>query len=136
MTLGRHHAAIKPVLVHHIMHTRTRLYRGIWLTSVLCWALVFFMPVLNAHSSVQGVWENLCTLNGLKLVKIDDGKPELNTGKPCPFAHFSSFHYQAVSPQLATSRFHYISLSDYGFVAIFERFKQPVSRAPPPFLVT
>ncbi len=37
--------------------------------------VIFSMPAVNAHSGVNGVWETLCTFNGLKLVQVE-GEPE------------------------------------------------------------
>lgn len=37
--------------------------------------IIFSMPAVNAHSGVNGVWETLCTFNGLKLVQVE-GEPE------------------------------------------------------------
>lgn len=125
----------KPVVVHQVMHPTARLYQRLWITSVLCWALVSLMPVINAHSSAQGVWESLCTLNGFKLVKIDDGKLATQSSKPCPFGHFTSFHYQASSPAILPGRFQYSSAGEYVFLPASEKYKRPVSRAPPRLLL-
>ncbi len=33
--------------------------------------IIFSMPAVNAHSGVNGVWETLCTFNGVKLVQVE-----------------------------------------------------------------
>ncbi len=110
---------------------RTKFQQTMLLASALSWALVTAMPVLNAHSAAQGVWENLCTLNGFKLVKIDDGKAVSAHGKPCPFAHFSSFHHLTLGAVSVIAQRCYLLIEQYHYFAENLRFKQPRTRAPP-----
>ncbi|WP_275725858.1 hypothetical protein [Vibrio furnissii] len=99
--------------------------------SILSWILVTLMPVINAHGSHAGVWATLCTINGFELVKVDDGKPQTQHGKPCPFAHFSNFHTDKL-PTTRPNTTQSAVLSDrYTFLALSVRFERQVPRGPP-----
>ncbi|WP_017221239.1 hypothetical protein [Moritella dasanensis] len=107
--------------------------KSMLLASLLSWVLVTLMPVLNANNSV-GVWATLCTVNGLELVQIEEGKPQTHEGKPCPFSHFSSFHDFALltAPTLVGVSF---SIQEhYSFLAHSLRYQWQVPRAPPAVL--
>ncbi|WP_319534479.1 hypothetical protein [uncultured Vibrio sp.] len=99
--------------------------------SLLCWLLVSIMPVLNAHSNVAGVWTTLCTINGFELVKVEDGKPQTQHSKPCPFAYFSNFHTTELLPTLIPIRQTTAQTNGYTFLALSARFESAIPRAPP-----
>jgi len=101
--------------------------------SLLSWVLVTLMPVLNAHNSV-GVWATLCTVNGLELVQIEEGKPQTHEGKPCPFSHFSSFHDLELLTTPVLVRIRHSIQEHYSFLAHHVRYQSQVPRAPPVLL--
>ncbi|WP_284191765.1 hypothetical protein [Vibrio zhanjiangensis] len=117
------------------MLRRTRFNRTMLTISALCWALVALMPVINAHGPNAGVWASLCTLNGFKLVQIDEGKPAAQHAKACPFGHFSCFHHDALPIPHRLLRIEYVSNDWYVYVALNTRYLSAFPRAPPVSLV-
>ncbi|MEF1311204.1 hypothetical protein QTO01_13940 [Vibrio mytili] len=99
--------------------------------SLLSWLLVSLMPVLNAHGNTAGVWASLCTINGFELVKIEDGKPQTQHSKPCPFGHFSNFHHSEFPTTRLPIRPATAQVDGYTFLALSVRFERAVPRAPP-----
>ncbi|EKO3425320.1 hypothetical protein M0358_002351 [Vibrio fluvialis] len=112
--------------------TRLRLFHRIMLrASILSWVLVSLMPVINAHGSNAGVWATLCTINGFELVKVSDGKPQTQHGKPCPFAHFSNFHADKLPTTRPNTTQSSVISDSYTFLALSVRFERQVPRGPP-----
>ncbi|MBY8109418.1 hypothetical protein KW456_20075 [Vibrio fluvialis] len=112
--------------------TRLRLFHRIMLrASILSWVLVSLMPVINAHGSNTGVWATLCTINGFELVKVSDGKPQTQHGKPCPFAHFSNFHADKLPTTRPNTTQSSVISDSYTFLALSVRFERQVPRGPP-----
>ncbi|MDA0118840.1 hypothetical protein [Vibrio sp. T11.5] len=109
----------------------TNFNRMMLLASALSWLLVSLMPVINAHGSNAGVWATLCTINGFELVQVEEGKPETQHGKPCPFSHFSSFHQDSLPTPLYFTRQSYVSDEAYAFLALSVRYQLALPRAPP-----
>ncbi len=103
------------------------------LASLLSWVLVTLMPVINANNSV-GVWATLCTVNGLELVQIEEGKPQIHEGKPCPFSHYSSFHDLELLPVPVLARLSVSVQEHYSFLAHNVRYQWQTPRAPPAVL--
>lgn len=104
-------------------------------TSALSWLLVSLMPVINAHGSNAGVWETLCTVNGFKLVKLDTADTLQGTGKhdgkPCPFAHFSTFHHLTLNTSQTYAQTRFVGRLAYSLMARRVKFESPIPRAPP-----
>ena len=107
--------------------------KSMLLASLLSWVLVTLMPVINANNSV-GVWATLCTVNGLELVQIEEGKPQTHEGKPCPFSHYSSFHDLALLTLPVLGRVSVSIQAHYSFLAHHVRYQWQVPRAPPVIL--
>ncbi|MBU2899042.1 hypothetical protein KO511_20385 [Vibrio hepatarius] len=103
--------------------------------SALSWALIVLMPVINAHGSNAGVWASLCTLNGFKLVQIEEGQPETQHGKACPFGHFSCFHQITFPTPFCVLRCVYISSEPYAYLALNVQYQLAFPRAPPLLLL-
>jgi len=104
--------------------------RSMLLASLLSWVLVTLMPVINANNGV-GVWATLCTVNGLELVQIEEGKPQTHEGKPCPFSHYSSFHNLELLTAPVLVRVSFSIQEHYSFLAHNVRYQWQVPRAPP-----
>lgn len=104
--------------------------KSMLLLSLLSWVLVTLMPIMNANSGV-GVWAKLCTVNGIKLVQVEEGKPEVHQGKPCPFSHYSSFHHLDIFTAPVLLRSQLASPERYAFVPQRLRYQWQVPRAPP-----
>ncbi|MDF4534987.1 hypothetical protein P3491_37290 [Vibrio parahaemolyticus] len=113
------------------MNPQRTFHRLMLKLSLLSWLLVSLMPVLNAHGNAAGVWATLCTINGFELVKIEDGKPQTQHSKPCPFAHFSNFHHTALPTTQLPIRQTTAQVDGYTFLALSVRFESAVPRAPP-----
>ncbi|MBW3695646.1 hypothetical protein EK599_08060 [Vibrio sp. T187] len=110
---------------------RTSFNYSMLLATALSWVLVTLMPVINAHGNSAGVWATLCTVNGFELVQVEEGQPETHSGKPCPFSHFSTFHQDELPTTLLATRLSFVVSERYAFLALSERFKKQVPRAPP-----
>lgn len=110
-----------------------RFNRIMLLTSALSWVLVSLMPVINAHGNTAGVWATLCTINGFELVQIEEGKVQTQHTKPCPFAHFSTFHQDSLPTTPLLTRLNLFVSYSYTFLALSVRFEIQVPRAPPLF---
>ncbi|MDQ2164951.1 hypothetical protein B9J80_05900 [Vibrio sp. V12_P9A6T4] len=110
-----------------------RFNRIMLLTSALSWVLVSLMPVINAHGNTAGVWATLCTINGFELVQIEEGKVQTQHTKPCPFAHFSTFHQDSLPTTPLLTRLNLFVSDSYTFLALSVRFEKQVPRAPPLF---
>ena len=119
--------------IEYRMKNSSLFKKSMLIASLLSWVLVTLMPVLNAHSSV-GVWATLCTVNGLELVQIEEGKPSTHEGKPCPFSHFSSFHKLKLLTVPVLVRIRVSTQSPYSFLAHNVRYQWQVPRAPPEVL--
>ncbi len=113
------------------MNPQRTFHRLMLKLSLLSWLLVSLMPVLNAHGSAAGVWATLCTINGFELVKVEDGKPQTQHSKPCPFAHFSNFHDTGLPTTRLPIRQTTAQVDGYTFLALSVRFESAVPRAPP-----
>ncbi|EGR1071068.1 hypothetical protein FLL98_14575 [Vibrio cholerae] len=114
-----------------VMNPQRTFHRLMLKLSLLSWLLVSLMPVLNAHGNAAGVWATLCTINGFELVKIEDGKPQTQHNKPCPFAHFSNFHHTELPTTQLPIRQTTAQVDGYTFLALSVRFESAVPRAPP-----
>ncbi|GAM53993.1 hypothetical protein JCM19231_3513 [Vibrio ishigakensis] len=102
------------------------------LISALSWVLVTLMPVINAHGSNAGVWASLCTLNGFKLVQIEEANPHTQQhAKPCPFSYFSSFHQHKLKLTLPRESQSLVVDGEYSHPSLAVRFEQHTPRAPP-----
>ncbi|OLQ72967.1 hypothetical protein BIT28_07240 [Photobacterium proteolyticum] len=101
------------------------------LVSALSWVLVTMMPVINAHGANAGVWATLCTVNGFERILIEEGKPDTHAGKPCPFSHFSTFHYDRLPTAPLFEVLSYVISDSYTYLALSVRFERQVPRAPP-----
>ncbi|WP_295893610.1 hypothetical protein [uncultured Vibrio sp.] len=101
------------------------------IASTLCWVLVSVMPVINAHGASAGVWATLCTINGFELVQIEEGKPETQHSKPCPFGHFSPFHHDSLTTAPPLSIHSFDDLECYAPFVHGVRYQLALVRAPP-----
>lgn len=114
------------------MPRRKKFNRLMLTISALSWALIALMPVINAHGPNAGVWASLCTLNGFKLVQVEEGKPTTQHGKACPFGHFSCFHQDTLPTPSYLTRITYVISEYYAFLAPSIRYQLAFARAPPP----
>lgn len=113
------------------MIRQSRFNKMMLITSALSWVLVALMPVINAHGNTAGVWATLCTINGFELVQIEEGKVQPQHSKPCPFAHFSTFHQDSLPTTPLLTQLSLLISDSYTFLALSVRFEQQVPRAPP-----
>lgn len=113
------------------MIRNARFNQSMLLASALSWVLVTLMPVINAHGASAGVWATLCTVNGFKLVQIEEGKVETQHSKPCPFSHFSTFHQDSIPTPTFVTRHASTLIEPYAFLALSVRYQIAVPRAPP-----
>lgn len=121
--------------MRHTPFTFSVFNKSMLLATALSWVLVTLMPIINAHGNSAGVWATLCTLNGFELVQVEEGTAETHSGKPCPFSHFSPFFDNKLPSTLLTTRLSLIVSERYAFLALSERFKKQIPRAPP-FVLT
>lgn len=110
--------------------------RSMLIASALSWVLVTLMPVINAHGSSAGVWATLCTINGFELVQVEEGKPEVQHSKPCPFSHFSVFHQDSLPTPTYLRKSSLAVENPYAYLALSERFQIAIPRAPPFYFFT
>ena len=113
------------------MTRRTSFTRTMLVASALSWVLVTLMPVINAHGASAGVWATLCTINGFELVQVEEGKPETQHSKPCPFSHFSSFHHDSLPTPTHTRKSVLAQWGQYTYLALSVRSFTAIPRAPP-----
>lgn len=122
------------------MNCRRHFYRVMLSTSALSWLLITLMPVLNAHSGHQNIWETFCHVAGLEFEAAhmpgEQVHPKLTKvhaqhGKPCPCAHFSNFHYASLTTTQSIAKRAAISAELYSFGLITGRFELSIPRAPP-----
>ncbi|MDN3611865.1 hypothetical protein ACODM8_18555 [Vibrio ostreicida] len=99
--------------------------------SMVSWLLVSLMPVINAYGANAGVWATLCTLNGFELVQIEEGTPNPSHSKPCPFAHYSSFHQDGFLTPVVLTLCSFAPVDSYAFLALNTRYQWAIVRAPP-----
>lgn len=122
------------------MNRLSRFHRIMLSTSALSWLLVTLMPVLNAHSGRQNIWETFCHVAGLEIAAAhmpgDQAHPKLTKvhaqhGKPCPCAHFSNFHYASLTTTQSNAKRAAFSADLYTFGLAMVRFELSIPRAPP-----
>ncbi|OEF23891.1 hypothetical protein [Vibrio rumoiensis] len=103
----------------------------LWL---VCWLLLAAMPVVNAHSGTNGVWETLCTLNGFKLVQIEGEADDIQpvAGSHCVFAHLLVTQAVIAKPYFIFQPFQHIRIqrNHVDIPSYHYRFEAP-PRAPP-----
>ncbi|WGY44769.1 DUF2946 family protein [Vibrio sp. ABG19] len=122
------------------MNLLCRFHRIMICTSALSWLLVTLMPVLNAHSGQQNIWQTFCVLAGgdVEMAHPSEGhthpkhtKVHSQHGKPCPCAHFSNFHYAGLTTIQSVASRSLFTAERYAFTVRKQRFGLSIPRAPP-----